>query len=118
MLPKPSGDLLRRTGRFAIQETLSEFARLASHCDGGHSVGQTPAEHTTTADTAVVPTTARSVSTSRSPGDDVDLLHQPVPGGDRFEIVQRLGHGGFGSVYEAMDRKHASRIALKLLGPS
>jgi len=35
----------------------------------------------------------------------------------RFEIVRELGRGGFGFVYEAMDRELGRTVALKLLGP-
>ena len=36
-------------------------------------------------------------------------------GTDRFELIRRLGEGGFGIVYEALDRKRAARVALKVL---
>jgi hypothetical protein len=36
-------------------------------------------------------------------------------GTDRFELVRRLGEGGFGTVYEAFDRQRSARVALKLL---
>ena len=36
-------------------------------------------------------------------------------GTDRFELIKRLGEGGFGIVYEAFDRKRSIRVALKLL---
>jgi hypothetical protein len=36
-------------------------------------------------------------------------------GTDRFELVRRLGEGGFGTVYEAFDRKRPARVALKVL---
>jgi hypothetical protein len=36
-------------------------------------------------------------------------------GTERFEIIRRLGEGGFGIVYEALDRKRAARVALKVL---
>jgi eukaryotic-like serine/threonine-protein kinase len=35
--------------------------------------------------------------------------------GERFDLVRRLGSGGFGIVYEAFDRKSSQRIALKTL---
>src|SRR5262249_10293997 len=42
--------------------------------------------------------------------------HKPPPlVTDRFQIVRRLGSGGFGDVYEARDRVSGSAIALKLL---
>ena len=37
------------------------------------------------------------------------------PGTDRFQIVRRLGAGGMGVVYEALDRERNARIALKTL---
>jgi tetratricopeptide (TPR) repeat protein len=36
-------------------------------------------------------------------------------GTERFEIIRRLGEGGFGIVYEALDRKRSARVALKVL---
>jgi serine/threonine protein kinase len=36
-------------------------------------------------------------------------------GTDRFELIRRLGEGGFGTVYEAFDRQRSTRVALKLL---
>src|SRR6185369_12053449 len=35
--------------------------------------------------------------------------------GPRFEIRRRLGAGGFGTVYEALDRKRNAVVALKTL---
>src|SRR5437660_3186688 len=37
------------------------------------------------------------------------------PGTERFELIQRLGEGGFGIVYEAFDRRRQTRVALKVL---
>src|ERR1700756_4054827 len=37
------------------------------------------------------------------------------PGTERFEVVRRLGAGGMGVVYEAVDRDHGGRVALKTL---
>jgi eukaryotic-like serine/threonine-protein kinase len=44
-----------------------------------------------------------------------------VIGGERFDIVETLGSGAFGTVYEALDRQSGERVALKALtrlGPS
>src|SRR5262249_39387883 len=36
-------------------------------------------------------------------------------GSDRFEILQKLGSGGYGTVYRARDRKSSVSVALKIL---
>lgn len=36
-------------------------------------------------------------------------------GTERFELIRRLGEGGFGIVYEVLDRKRSARVALKVL---
>jgi hypothetical protein len=36
-------------------------------------------------------------------------------GTERFELIRRLGEGGFGVVYEAFDRHRSAKVALKLL---
>ncbi len=36
-------------------------------------------------------------------------------GNDRFRIIRRLGAGGMGTVYEALDRERNTRVALKTL---
>jgi hypothetical protein len=36
-------------------------------------------------------------------------------GTKRFELIRKLGAGGFGDVYEARDREHGTRVALKAL---
>src|SRR4051812_35604079 len=36
-------------------------------------------------------------------------------GNQRFELVSRLGSGGMGTVYEAVDRQRQGRVALKTL---
>jgi len=38
-----------------------------------------------------------------------------VPRSERFEIVRCIGIGGMGVVYEALDRTHCTRVALKTL---
>ena len=36
-------------------------------------------------------------------------------GTDRFEVLRCIGRGGMGTVYEARDREHRRRVALKTL---
>ncbi len=36
-------------------------------------------------------------------------------GTERFELIRRIGEGGFGIVYEALDRKRSAHVALKVL---
>jgi eukaryotic-like serine/threonine-protein kinase len=43
------------------------------------------------------------------------MLSHGFVGTERFELIRRLGEGGFGTVYEALDRKRSTRVALKLL---
>jgi serine/threonine protein kinase len=40
---------------------------------------------------------------------------EDFPGTERFAIVRRIGAGGMGVVYEAHDRQHDARVALKTL---
>ena len=39
----------------------------------------------------------------------------PFPGTARFEVVRRIGAGGMGVVYEALDRERNTPVALKTL---
>jgi serine/threonine protein kinase len=40
---------------------------------------------------------------------------RPFHGTERFAVVQRIGAGGMGVVYEAFDRERQERVALKTL---
>jgi serine/threonine protein kinase len=44
-----------------------------------------------------------------------DLRLETFTGSDRFEVQRRLGAGGFGVVYAALDRRTGSVVALKIL---
>jgi len=54
------------------------------------------------------------------PGDAASWVPAPSPGTviGRFEIVRELGRGGFGVVYEALDRDLGRSVAFKLLQAS
>ena len=54
------------------------------------------------------------------PGDPAAWVPAPAPGTviGRFEIVRELGRGGFGVVYEALDRELGRSVAFKLLQAS
>ena len=47
-------------------------------------------------------------------GDDPDLKEQPVTQIAHFELLQRLGMGGFGTVWKARDTKLERTVALKI----
>jgi hypothetical protein len=40
---------------------------------------------------------------------------EPVVVGDRYELLAKIGAGGYGSVYEAHDRQLARRVAVKVI---
>jgi serine/threonine protein kinase len=48
------------------------------------------------------------------PGEP-DASHTDLPRLARFEVVRRVGEGGTGVVYEAIDRDRDARVALKML---
>ena len=45
----------------------------------------------------------------------VGEVERGFAGTERFEIIARLGVGGFGVVYRALDRRHNRQVALKVL---
>jgi tetratricopeptide (TPR) repeat protein len=56
-------------------------------------------------------TMKRGGANSLPPAD----VKRPFRGTQRFELVSRLGEGGYGAVYEAHDRVRDQRVALKVL---
>jgi hypothetical protein len=52
----------------------------------------------------------REAARTRAPGDGAGFV-----GTDRFEVVRWLGRGGFGVVYQALDRHQRGMVALKVL---
>jgi TolB-like protein len=52
-------------------------------------------------------------------GDEAGFLVGLQPGQSvgRFEVLREIGRGGFGAVYEALDRELGRRVALKVLRP-
>jgi serine/threonine protein kinase len=47
--------------------------------------------------------------------DPHEALHREL--GDRYELEEVLGEGGMGTVYQARDRKHDRRVAIKTIHP-
>lgn len=43
------------------------------------------------------------------------ILQVAFPGTPRFAVIRRIGRGGMGTVYEALDRERKTRVALKTL---
>lgn len=54
------------------------------------------------------------------PADPAALVHSLEPGQTlgRFQVLEKLGEGGMGEVYAALDPELARKIAIKVINPS
>src|SRR3954466_6589234 len=56
-----------------------------------------------------------SVNTRAGTASSFDTLSTALA--DRYRLERELGHGGMATVYLAHDRKHAPKVAIKVLKP-
>lgn len=117
-------DLVRRfvAQRRILNETRQSGegpARLAaasqdSHAPTGDSASGTGRDDVAAGPDAITRTRVDSNPSSPTP----QLLAEGIAPGtvfDRYEVLQRIGHGGMGTVFAAHDTKLGRRVALKLL---
>lgn len=89
--------------------TIAHLAKLEDACARRRRVRDTGVDHTS------LDAEIRDLKTKIREGGQLrqgDIL------GERYTLLQYIGHGGFANVWEAEDRKERRRVALKVLHPN
>ena len=108
---EPVSDVMvRRVARRGL--TASDSAALFSPQFAAYVRGQRP----TAADSiAMAPTKRFDTGLAIAEAETMIEPAASAPLPDRYEVVRRLGHGGFGAVYLARDKVLERRVAVKLV---